>query len=802
MKLELQKNRNSFLKMLKKSSKHLVFFSFTAFIVLFTQNTKAQTVLVNETAVVSDTYTVLSNGLVEITIIGGEGGEGTNTTGGEGATVSAKFNVSTNDVIRYLIAEGGFGGSQAGGAGSTGVYINNTLVMVAGGGGGGDNSTGAIGLGANNIENGDTGTSTNNTEGLGGTSGNGGQSNNRSGAGGGILTNGQDGTQATGGSASDTVNYNLANGGSGTGNGGRGLTGGGAGANSYSGAGAGYSGGGGAGANGSAGGGGSFINISFTGYDSHTISAGSDGATSGGSQQNGNNGSIIISSFKDTDGDSILDDVDVDDDNDGILDVNECPDTTKVVFNYTGSDQLYTIPSNATSVTAKIWGAGGRGDIRNGRGVGGAGGYSEITMNINDFTTNNIIITVGEGGNSSTGSSTYGNGGAGLFSNSRNYGAGGGMSAISYVTLSNPSSVSQADLLAIAGGGGTMPAFSNSNTNAGEGGGLSGGDATDNRAAINGLGGSQSVGGGSTNGNVGGFLFGGNAIQNGGAGGGGYYGGGSGSFSGNEEGGGGGGSGYVTSLAISSQTLRGSVRIPPMQGDIDYISDAGVGGNNNGQNGGNGLIILIINYNCDVDGDGINNDLDTDSDNDGCPDAIEGAGNIQASQLITLTGGSIGGSSNNLGKISDSEGNPLVNSLGFEQLSTAAAVNSNNNEACLIDLSLTKNVNKSIPTVGDEVIFTIILKNSGLADATGLQVKDILPTGLSYVIANSTIPSNTTYNPVSGIWDLSNLSIINGQTIELKIAATVNTAETIITNKAEVFTVNETDKDSIPNSDN
>ncbi|QXP66784.1 glycine-rich protein [Polaribacter sp. AHE13PA] len=329
----------------------------------------------------------------------------------------------------------------------------------------------------------------------------------------------------------------------------------------------------------------------------------------------------------DTDNDGVDDVTDIDDDNDGILDVNECPTTEKIIYTYTGTDQTYTVPSNATSVTAKIWGAGGRGDERPGRGVGAAGGYTEFTISKNDITNNTLILTVGEGGNSSTGSPTYGNGGAGssaIFNRAlRNFGAGGGMSAISYTTLNTPSSVTQADLLAIAGGGGSMPAYSNANTHAGEGGGATGGDATDNLATLNGLGGTQTAGGASTNGNAGSFLQGGNSRVNGAAGGGGYYGGGGGSFLNNHEGGGGGGSSYITSLATAYQTIRGNIQLPPMSGDSDYISGVGTGGSTSAQNGGNGLIVLIITLECDEDGDGIINSFDLDSDNDGIPDNLE-----------------------------------------------------------------------------------------------------------------------------------------------------------------------------------
>lgn len=220
----------------------------------------------------------------------------------------------------------------------------------------------------------------------------------------------------------------------------------------------------------------------------------------------------------------------------------------------------------------------------------------------------------------------------------------------------------------------------------------------------------------------------------------------------------------------------------------------------------------------DTDGDGIVNRLDLDSDGDGCPDTIEAGipltnldlqnadvvnGNGTTNTTTSTVNAQLnpnGTDANNDG-LNDSvdiaqDGNPDYTSTYI----SIAVIDSKN--LCELDLSLTKTVDKSVPKVGDEIIFTIIVKNEGLADATGLQVKDVLPAGLTYIAANSTIPNNTTYNAVSGIWDISNITVANGSTIELKIAATVNTAGTIITNKAEVFVVNQTDKDSTSNSDN
>ncbi|PCI35663.1 MAG: hypothetical protein COB60_01725, partial [Flavobacteriaceae bacterium] len=79
----------------------------------------------------------------------------------------------------------------------------------------------------------------------------------------------------------------------------------------------------------------------------------------------------------------------------------------------------------------------------------------------------------------------------------------------------------------------------------------------------------------------------------------------------------------------------------------------------NNAEGGNGNDLALDDIKvtqllCDTDGDGIPDYLDTDSDNDGCPDATEGASKIATT--ATLTGGSNGGSSDNLGTIVDGVG--------------------------------------------------------------------------------------------------------------------------------------------------
>ena len=117
------------------------------------------------------------------------------------------------------------------------------------------------------------------------------------------------------------------------------------------------------------------------------------------------------------------------------------------------------------------------------------------------------------------------------------------------------------------------------------------------------------------------------------------------------------------------------------------------------------------------------------------------------------------------------------------------------------DLTLLKTVNKSVVKIGDEVQFTLTLTNNGPQSATGVQVKDILPSGLTYNAINSTIPANTSYTAGTGIWDLSTLTLTNGQTIVLTIAASV-TSNNLKLNTTEVLTTNQLDSDSTPNSSN
>jgi len=108
------------------------------------------------------------------------------------------------------------------------------------------------------------------------------------------------------------------------------------------------------------------------------------------------------------------------------------------------------------------------------------------------------------------------------------------------------------------------------------------------------------------------------------------------------------------------------------------------------------------------------------------------------------------------------------------------------------DLELVKQADKVLLTVGDQVTFTIRLVNNGPAAATGIEVTDLLPVGITFGQATATLG---TYNNTTGKWQLANLN--SGSQAVLTITGTVTSAGAF-TNTAEVTASGLTDPDSSP----
>ncbi len=108
---------------------------------------------------------------------------------------------------------------------------------------------------------------------------------------------------------------------------------------------------------------------------------------------------------------------------------------------------------------------------------------------------------------------------------------------------------------------------------------------------------------------------------------------------------------------------------------------------------------------------------------------------------------------------------------------------------------MVKTVDNATPNVGENITFTINLTNDGPNDATNVDVKDLLPAGLTYV---SDTTSEGSYDNVTGIWDVG--TVENGSTSTLTITATVTSAAAI-ENIAQVTASDQFDPDSTPNND-
>jgi uncharacterized repeat protein (TIGR01451 family) len=111
------------------------------------------------------------------------------------------------------------------------------------------------------------------------------------------------------------------------------------------------------------------------------------------------------------------------------------------------------------------------------------------------------------------------------------------------------------------------------------------------------------------------------------------------------------------------------------------------------------------------------------------------------------------------------------------------------------DLFVDKDVNNHNPSVGSNITYTVDIANTGPAAATGVQVTDLLPSGVTYQSYSATQGS---YNGTSGLWSVGSLA--NGASATLTINATVVGTGTI-TNIATITAVDQPDPDTGDNSD-
>ena len=105
----------------------------------------------------------------------------------------------------------------------------------------------------------------------------------------------------------------------------------------------------------------------------------------------------------------------------------------------------------------------------------------------------------------------------------------------------------------------------------------------------------------------------------------------------------------------------------------------------------------------------------------------------------------------------------------------------------LADIVLTKTASSGSVTVGSNVTFTVTAHNAGPSNATGVEVTDMLPPGLTLVSAT---PVTGTYAGGTGVWTIGSLA--SGGSTTLTVIATVTTTGAV-TNTASKTAENEPD---------
>ncbi|MFH0733754.1 MAG: choice-of-anchor A family protein [bacterium] len=80
----------------------------------------------------------------------------------------------------------------------------------------------------------------------------------------------------------------------------------------------------------------------------------------------------------------------------------------------------------------------------------------------------------------------------------------------------------------------------------------------------------------------------------------------------------------------------------------------------------------------------------------------------------------------------------------------------NPNQSNLTDLELQKSIDNSIPNNGENVTFTVTLKNNGPSLATSIKVADVLPLGLDFLSYST---SKGSFNQSNGEWSVNSLLV-------------------------------------------
>ena len=135
----------------------------------------------------------------------------------------------------------------------------------------------------------------------------------------------------------------------------------------------------------------------------------------------------------------------------------------------------------------------------------------------------------------------------------------------------------------------------------------------------------------------------------------------------------------------------------------------------------------------------------------------------------------------------------------LDQIETNAA----NNVASItftvtnVDIQITKTVSAAPYNENVNLTYTVNVRNNGPDVATGIQVKDLLSSSLTFVSAT---PAQGTYNAITGIWDVGTLTSGSNRNLTIVAYPETGTSGTAINNTASLFHLDQIDTNNANNS--
>jgi len=108
------------------------------------------------------------------------------------------------------------------------------------------------------------------------------------------------------------------------------------------------------------------------------------------------------------------------------------------------------------------------------------------------------------------------------------------------------------------------------------------------------------------------------------------------------------------------------------------------------------------------------------------------------------------------------------------------------------DLAVDKTVDEPTPSEGEQVTFQVVLSNLGPDAAAGVQLRDSLPAGLTFVSAAA---SHGAYDAGTWIWDLGGLAAGAADTLKITASVDAGTQGTTLVNTASVLATDQGDPD-------